>query len=160
MLNGFSVKLTLTIITVISVVKFIACACIAALGIYQITVDGKCHTVMTIPNPITVLVIICTCVPVCVCICVCCTSVYYMCVCARACSVCVYMCACVMRTCVQVCVFTHTRVCVYICVHVCCIDSRLASTYLPYMCVQIFEGYNFHGFHSCLAVLEFFILKN
>ena len=49
-LNGYNVKLTLRIITVISVVKFIACACIAALGIYQIAVGGKIVMLLCIVN--------------------------------------------------------------------------------------------------------------
>ena len=40
MLNMYSVKLTLKIITAISVVKLIACACITVFGIYYISVNG------------------------------------------------------------------------------------------------------------------------
>ena len=39
-LNMYSVKLTLKIITAISVVKLIACACITVFGIYYISVNG------------------------------------------------------------------------------------------------------------------------
>ena len=41
MLNMYSVKLTLKIITTISIVKFIACACITVFGIYYIVVNGQ-----------------------------------------------------------------------------------------------------------------------
>jgi len=37
-LNMYSVKLTLRIVTAISVVKFIACGCVAVLGIYYLSV--------------------------------------------------------------------------------------------------------------------------
>ena len=39
-LNVYSVKLTLRIVTAISVVKFIACGCVAVFGIYYLIVNG------------------------------------------------------------------------------------------------------------------------
>ena len=42
-LNMYSVKLTLRIVTAISMVKFIACACVSVFGIYYLIVNGRLY---------------------------------------------------------------------------------------------------------------------